>query len=585
VGGFTQAWKRSAKLHPLRVLDPACGSGSFLLGAYQHLLDWYRERYIEDGPQRHARGRSPRLFRGPGGEWRLTTAERKRILLAHIYGVDIDPQAVEVTKLSLLLKVLEGETEETLDSFLRLFQERALPDLGANIKCGNSLIGPDFWEGKEYTLLDEEERYRINPFDWPAEFPDVFSGDSPGFDAVIGNPPYVFTRGMLSDEERSYFSRRYETSWEKHNTYMLFMELMVRVLDSEGLGSFIVPNSWMTIESAKILRALLVPRLRLIADLNYTVFHRVSMEPCIFVVSGTEATSAVIAVRAGDKAEFERPRLMRVTRSSSSDSQRRITLSQSAPIEAVIEKIVACSQTIQDVFDVRTGLQAYEQGKGSPPQSAVDVREHVFDRDHREDEHSVRYLRGRDVGRYRLNWAGMWMQYGPWLAQPREMGIFSRPRVLLREITSEAPRCLNATYATETFLNNKSVLNILHDNDAAGDLMLLLAALNSRVLSLFYKQKAVKSSRKVFPKVVIRNLREFPFPQGVSSSTKEGAGILVQRILNLHKQLATAKTAHEKTALQRQITATDNQIDQLVYDLYGLTADEIKIVEEATRHT
>lgn len=165
VGGFTKAWKRSAKLRPLRVLDPACGSGSFLLGAYQYLLDWYQKKYVEDGPEKHAKGRNPRLYRGPGGEWRLTTAERKRILLTHIYGVDIDPQAVEVTKLSLLLKVLEGETHETLDSFYRLFQERALPDLGANIKCGNSLIGPDFFAGAEYSFLDEEERYRINPFD------------------------------------------------------------------------------------------------------------------------------------------------------------------------------------------------------------------------------------------------------------------------------------------------------------------------------------------------------------------------------------------------------------------------------------
>ena len=80
--------------------------------------------------------------------WRLTTAERKRILLNNIYGVDIDSQAVEVTKLSLLLKVLEGENEETINQQLKMFHERALPDLGSNIKCGNSLIGPDFFEGQ-----------------------------------------------------------------------------------------------------------------------------------------------------------------------------------------------------------------------------------------------------------------------------------------------------------------------------------------------------------------------------------------------------------------------------------------------------
>ncbi len=87
------------------------------------------------------------LVQVSGGEWRLTTAERKRILLDHIYGVDIDSQAVEVTKLSLLLKVLEGESEQTIGKQLAMWQERVLPDLGKNIQCGNSLIDPDFYAG------------------------------------------------------------------------------------------------------------------------------------------------------------------------------------------------------------------------------------------------------------------------------------------------------------------------------------------------------------------------------------------------------------------------------------------------------
>jgi type I restriction-modification system DNA methylase subunit len=141
---------------PLRILDPACGSGSFLLGAYQYLLDWYREIYLADGVEKWAKGKRPALYQAPNGEWKLTTGERKRILLEHIYGVDIDPQAVEVTKLSLLLKVLEGESEQTLGKQLGLFAERALPDLASSIKCGNSLIGPDFYHGQQ-----KEEEIKI----------------------------------------------------------------------------------------------------------------------------------------------------------------------------------------------------------------------------------------------------------------------------------------------------------------------------------------------------------------------------------------------------------------------------------------
>ena len=179
--------KTPKQIAQIRILDPACGSGSFLINAYQYLLDWHLEWYQKNTPQKWASGRSPVLCQGHKGEWKLTTAERKRILLNHIFGVDIDSQAVEVTKLSLLLKVLEGENEQTLSRQLKLFHERALPDLGNNIKCGNSLIGPDFSHGQQLSFLNEEEVYRINAFDWKTEFPEAMK--SGGFDIVIGNPP------------------------------------------------------------------------------------------------------------------------------------------------------------------------------------------------------------------------------------------------------------------------------------------------------------------------------------------------------------------------------------------------------------
>ena len=188
VGKQLEGKKPGAAGTALRILDPACGSGSFLLGAFQYLLDWYRDGYFESGPEKHARGRNPVLYQAAGDEWKLTTSERKRILLDHIFGADIDPQAVEVTKLSLLLKVLEGENESSPQ--MALWQERVLPDLSKNIQCGNSLIGPDFYDGMQLSLIQEEEQYRINAFDWQRAFPEVFSKAS-GFDVVIGNPPYI----------------------------------------------------------------------------------------------------------------------------------------------------------------------------------------------------------------------------------------------------------------------------------------------------------------------------------------------------------------------------------------------------------
>ena len=158
----------------LKILDPACGSGSFLIGAYQFLLDWYHTHYTTADPAAQATGKRPVLRPNAVGGWSLTIAERKRILLDHIHGVDLDGQAVEVTKLNLLLKCLEGETRESLGFEQRLFRERALPDLGKNILCGNSLIGTDIIGTKAWEGMSEEERRRVNPFDYERAFAKVF---------------------------------------------------------------------------------------------------------------------------------------------------------------------------------------------------------------------------------------------------------------------------------------------------------------------------------------------------------------------------------------------------------------------------
>ncbi len=233
----------------LRIIDPACGSGSFLIAAYQYLLNWHRDWYVADDVKKWATGRNPPVYRGMGGEWKLTTTERKRILLQNIFGVDIDAQAVEVTKLSLLLKVLEGESEQTLATQLRFYHERALPDLGRNIKCGNSLIGPDFYDQQEMDFLDEEERYRINVFDWNAEFPEIMKAG--GFDAVIGNPPYGIP---FSDMETRYLLTEFQDARKSPDSYCLFIIQGFRLLRPSGVLSFIVPNTFCDLENCDIFR-------------------------------------------------------------------------------------------------------------------------------------------------------------------------------------------------------------------------------------------------------------------------------------------------------------------------------------------
>jgi len=249
--------KSPAQVSKLTVLDPACGSGSFLLGAYQFLLDWHLKYYTENDRAKWAKGKNATIYQfrkdaDGGGLWRLTTAAKKRILLANIYGVDIDTQAVEVTKLSLLLKVLEGESAELIDNTLKLLQERALPDLENNIKCGNSLIGPDFYTDKGPALFDLDARLKLNAFDWKTAFPKVMADG--GFHAVIGNPPYGFHQ-IHDQDAKHYFKDHFETITGSYENYFLFYEKSLKLLTNRGFHGFIVPVTWLTIPSAKGLRS------------------------------------------------------------------------------------------------------------------------------------------------------------------------------------------------------------------------------------------------------------------------------------------------------------------------------------------
>ncbi len=229
--------KTPSQISKLRFLDPACGSGSFLLGIYQYLLDYLLHWYSTHEPEKYTRGKSPKIYQGHRGEWRLSTSEKKRILLKNIYGVDIDRQAVEVTKLSLLLKVLEGETDETLGQQLSLWQERALPNLGENIKCGNSLIGCDFIDPN--ISVSAEDLKTLNPFEWSDEFQEIMGAG--GFDAVISNPPYG---ALILESAVHYLRTQFEVAGKELDTYPLFIERAIYLCRTKGMVSMIVPTGW-----------------------------------------------------------------------------------------------------------------------------------------------------------------------------------------------------------------------------------------------------------------------------------------------------------------------------------------------------
>ncbi len=238
----------------LRIVDPACGSGSFLLGAYQFLLTWHKDYYHDQQIDATKKGSPIR----PDGE--LNVGEKKRILLNNIYGVDLDANAVEVTKLSLLLKCMEGETEASLSAQLSLFNERILPTLESNIQCGNSLVDMDFYDGE----IDFGEERKVKPFAWRNAFKPVF--DHGGFDVVIGNPPYV--RQELLGKQKEYFAKKYKVYHGMADLYSYFFEKSADLLKDNGMFSIIVANKFMRASYGLELRKWLVVQERSKLSIN-----------------------------------------------------------------------------------------------------------------------------------------------------------------------------------------------------------------------------------------------------------------------------------------------------------------------------
>ena len=580
----------------LTICDPACGSGAFLNQALDFLI--LEHKYIDE--------LQAKLF----GDAIILSDLEKSILENNLFGVDLNEESVEIAKLSLWLRTA--------------VPNRKLNDLSNNIKCGNSLI-------------DNPEVAGDKAFNWEKEFPHIF--DKGGFDVIIGNPPYVFARDNFSQEEKDFYINEYVSAKYQINTYLLFIEKSVKLIKQNGVYGLIIPNSWLMVYSGEGLRKYLLETCKLyqIINLEGYSFESANVETVILLAKKeVMQTSNILEILLNNGTEFYLSHVKNQNDFQKNDCfEFKVFLDDEG--DRVNSKLNNNTISLDDLVEIKAGLQAYEKNKGEPKQTAEDVKNRPYDYEFKFNENTHKYLEGKDVGRYYTNWSGLYLTYGENLAAPRTFNLFNGKKIIVREITGKFPNCLVSTYTEELYLYNRSNIGIVEKDNSDVSLKYVVCLLNSSLLSYYFLKNTAKSVRKLFPKIILNDLRKFPIKK-VTFSQQEPFIEKVDIMLSLNKYLQEAiskfqrnllrefttidklskklETWHELSytdflkelkkkkvelslsqkaewedyflaekhnaqTLQTQINQTDKEIDKMVYELYDLTKEEIEIVEKS----
>jgi len=565
--------KSPKEIGKLRFADIACGSGSFLVEVFASLIRYHLAWYLADGAAKWEK-RGILRTREIDGDYVLSLAEKRRILLAIVYGVDLDPQAVAVTQLSLYLRLME---DESFPSTQLLFDEEhraLLPDLRDNIICGNSIIETDIADLFGLSPREEEE---IRPLDLNWQFPTVFPRGKGGFDAIVGNPPYG---AQLDTNSKEYFGRKYSAQSYQAESYLLFLERAITTLvKDEGRVGMIIPNPWLTNILQTKMRKLITSECRIdeIAHFQFAVFPKVTVDTEIVVLQRGNSKGwkpkATLVPSLQDFLTEERPNVIQLTHDQ--DAWREsdgapINIFLSAPQRRLASKIKAAGVPLSSLCFVNVGIKPYQTGKGSPPQTPQDVASRPFDADHRvTNQHRV-CLRGADINRFIVAPTAIrYLKFGPWLAEPRPAANFDAPEKIFMRQTGDS---LIAALDTELRLcmNN---MHIIVPSDDAVSCRFMLGLLNSELLNWYY-QTLNPEAGEALAEVKRTNVAALPMLPKTNVELER----LVTRMLSARSSEVSESGKHEHW--QRECEKLDRQINDFVYELYGLTEEEIRLVEE-----
>lgn len=603
------------KLANIKIVDPACGSGAFLNKATDILLEIHEAIFdFKKGITKKTQmrvGRGKRRKTEDISHFDLGTIvfdaieKRREILLDNIYGVDLNEESVEITKLSLFLKVCK--------------KDKKLPALDKNIKCGNSIIN--------------DPKFTDKPFKWEDEFNEIF--EVGGFDIVIGNPPWG---AKLDQKSKNFIKENYNAIEYQIDTYVVFMEKGSILLKDNGFLGFIIPSTWLSMHYFKKIRSLLINNSEFenVILFKYQVFEDVTAESSIIVSKKViPKKNHQIKINVTDnKFEFFDTLSKKVDQNF---WQKNVDIGFNLLFDQnslnLVEKIFDESIELKDIAKITSGIVPYEAGKGNPKQTKEDVKNRIYDADRKRGEDYKQYIVGRNIKKFVIiPDSSQWIRFGNCLAAPRKSLDFNQRKIVVRQTSDR----IIAAIDENGYLNLKSVHNIVTNKDFNFSYEYLMVILNSRLMDFIYNYLVPELGR-VFAEVKAIKLAKLPiFPAQLEEQQElnEKAVKMIKLNRKLQEELRgfqnwlkqtfnieklskklekyyelsfdeflnevkkkkvdvrsrknqeLLKDEYQKSLdiinpLLQEIEETDDEIDQMVYELYGLTEEEIEIIENS----
>lgn len=539
------AGKTPKEIEKIKIVDPACGSGSFLLGAFKYLLNYHQNHYYKKSPN------SKEL--NPDGT--LTTIEKRKILTNNIFGVDLDENAVEVSKLSLLLKCMEGETASTVKQQITLHHTRVLPDLDKNIVNGNSLIGYEFTEGEldlDKEAKKEAER-KVKPFEWKVAFPSIFKQG--GFDAVVGNPPYVSTK-IIADKEKEYYIGKYYSATGQFDLYGLFLEKGIKLLKPDGKLGFITSSTFLNNKDFQNLRELLLKETSLENIINFgeTVFEDANLDVTVTILNRSSNPKNKISVTLSSD-DFFAKKSHTVEQKSFIDSENYdFTLSIKGEDKKLLNKVFKNKIGLSEILDLPRGIEI-----GGNSEKIVSKPQKGFEK----------LLVGKNIKKYKISFDDRYIKFENDKSVFKDHDIYLSPKILIQRIRNlSLKNRIVATIDKNKFIcTNTLRIGLLKHPQYS--LEFILALLNSKLINYIFLKLFLNKDIYAYQleKIPVVNFSITNFNKYKSQLEK-----LVSLLLELHS---------EEEPNQNKITHAQNQVDELVYEMYELSEEEINIVESA----